>query len=69
GKTPLMVASEHSSGTVAKIKLLLDNGATLDVTDKTGKNALQLARSRSDANSADVIAFLEEKMPASGEKK
>ncbi len=69
GKTPLMVASEHSSGTVAKIKLLLDNGATLDVTDKTGKNALQLARSRSDANSADVIAFLQEKMPASGEKK
>jgi ankyrin repeat protein len=70
GKTPLIVASEHSSGTVAKIQLLLDNGASLDVTDKTGKNALQLARSRSDANSAEVIAFLEEKMPsAPGDKK
>jgi ankyrin repeat protein len=70
GKTPLMVASEHSSGTVAKIQLLLDNGATLDVTDKTGKNALQLARSRSDANSAEVIVFLEGKMPSTaGEKK
>ncbi|MCH2133117.1 MAG: ankyrin repeat domain-containing protein [Phycisphaerales bacterium] len=71
GKTPLMVAAEHSSGTVEKIKLLLDNGAQIDVVDSSGKTALDHARYRGDGNAAAVVAFLEEKMPAkaAGDKK
>ncbi|MAT80452.1 MAG: hypothetical protein CMJ29_02250 [Phycisphaerae bacterium] len=65
GKTALLRAAEHNGGTVEKIKFLLDNGAKIDVVSRSGKNALELARSRSDDNAGQVVAFLEERMPAS----
>ncbi len=65
GKTALLRAAEHNGGTAAKIRLLLDNGAEIDVISSSGSSALDLARVRSDANAVEVIKVLEERMPAS----
>ncbi len=65
GKTALLRAAEHNGGTADKIRLLLDNGAEIDVVSTSGQSALDLARVRSDANAVEVIKVLEERMPAS----
>ena len=65
GKTALLRAAEHNGGTAAKIVLLLDNGAEIDVVSSSGSSALDLARARSDDNAIGVIKILEERMPAS----
>ena len=65
GKTALLRAAEHNGGTAEKIRLLLDNGAEIDVVSSSGQSALDLARVRSDANAVEVIQILEERMAAS----
>tara|TARA_B100001059_G_scaffold100658_1_gene100326 strand:- start:7256 stop:8911 length:1656 start_codon:yes stop_codon:yes gene_type:complete len=65
GKTALLRAAEHNGGTAEKIRLLLDNGADIEVVSSSGQSALDLARVRSDANAVEVIQVLEERMPAS----
>lgn len=40
--TPLMVALKHNSN-LATIKLLLENGADLSLTDEKGRNSLDIA--------------------------
>ena len=61
GKTALLRAAEHG-GTAKKIRLLLDNGAEIDVVSSSGQSAAVL-RVRSDANAVEVIQILRNGWP------
>jgi len=64
GKSAFLNAAGHSSGTTDKITLLIEAGSDMTAKDNSGRSALDLARNRTDAQSTEVIALLEERMPA-----
>jgi ankyrin repeat protein len=67
GKSALLAAAGHSGGSTEKIIALLDAGADPMLTDNGGRNALDLARMRTDDDSTAVIALFEERMGKDGQ--
>jgi ankyrin repeat protein len=59
GLTPLLVAAQ--SGTPEKVRMLLDAKANRDAKGPLGKNALEIAKARSDDNGKAIAAMLEAK--------
>jgi ankyrin repeat protein len=58
GLTPLLACAQNGGGTVDKLKVLIDAGADLTATESRGRNALQLARDRTDARAEEVYTYL-----------
>ncbi|MCH2137038.1 MAG: ankyrin repeat domain-containing protein [Phycisphaerales bacterium] len=65
GQTALLVSAAHPAGSREKIELLLDSGCDISAVDNSGRSVLDLAKARTDAGSAAVVALLEERMPKS----
>ncbi|MEY4183445.1 MAG: hypothetical protein RLZZ217_2071, partial [Planctomycetota bacterium] len=59
GLTPLLVAAQ--SGTPEKVRMLLDAKANRDAKGPLGKNALEIAKARTDDNGKAIAAMLEAK--------
>jgi len=64
-KTALLVAAENSGGDVDTVKAIVEAGADLSATDLRGRNALDLARARTDMRGPAVVKYLESVMTGS----
>ncbi len=59
GQTALMIAAGSNNVTLAKVKLLVEGGSDVAAKDKAGKNALDHAKTRTDAQGELIIEYLE----------
>jgi len=62
GHTAFMIAA--ASAPVEKVRMLVEKGAKVDVSDIRGWTAMDHANTRTDSNREEVIAFLETVMPS-----
>ncbi|MHC5024398.1 MAG: ankyrin repeat domain-containing protein [Planctomycetota bacterium] len=60
GKTAFLAAAGASNGTVDKLVILIEAGASPEAKDNRGLTALDFAKKRTDPRSAEVIRFLQE---------
>ncbi|MBI69908.1 MAG: hypothetical protein CMJ38_07935 [Phycisphaerae bacterium] len=59
GQTAVMIAAGSNNVTLAKVKLLVESGADVTAKDKAGLNALDHAKSRTDAQGELIVKYLE----------
>lgn len=57
GDTPLICATKYAGGHAPTVKLLVEGGTDLTITDKSGKTALDYAKAK---DQQEAVALLEE---------
>jgi len=64
--TPLLIAAESSGADPETVRLLVEAGADLSATNRAGRNALDLANTRTDPRGSEVAELLKTLMGQAG---